>query len=503
VLVMTLLPLVYLGFRALGAESSTLYEIVFRFRNLELIANTLGLAFGVVLGSLALALPLAWLTTSTDMPGRYVVTVLCLLPLATPGYVVAYGLLSLSSPAGPMHELFGLSVARVTGFWGALITLVIYNFPFMYLNLRTAFVERDPSIIEAAKSLGLGSIRRFFKITLPQLRPAVLAGTMLVGLYVFGDFGVVSLMRFETISYAIFLQYLAAFDRIYAAWLALMLVGIAALLLTLEFFLLRGLRIGRSGKSTRPRKKVFRLGAWQWVALGFVSLVVILSVVIPNSVVLYWLSHQLGHVDATGVLDAIRDSIAVSFPAALLATVLAVPIAFLERRHESGLTQAIGRSVYIGYATPPLALALGYIFFVLRSAPWLYQTAGLLVVVYAVHFLAQAVGPVRTSLFLATPRVEEASRSLGQGSFETLRKVTFPLLRPGLIGAGALVFLSCIKELPLTFLLSPLNFQTLALRVYSYTSEAMFAEAAPHAVSIVVLSAILIGVLFKKSVEFS
>ena len=493
----------YLVFRALEAERTLLYDLVFRARNAELIINTLGLAAGVVALSLLVALPLAWLTTSTNLRGRFAVTILCMLPLATPGYVVAYGLLSLGSPVGPMRELFGISMMRVTGFWGALLTLAIYNFPFMYMNLRTAFVESDPTIIEAAKSLGYGPVRRFLRITLPQLRPAILAGTMLIGLYVFGDFGVVSLMRFETISYAIFQQYIAAFDRIYAAWLALMLIGIAILLLIPEFFLLRGLRIGRSGKSTRSRRKLHDLGRWRWAAVGFTAVVGLFSVVIPNSVMFFWFSRQLGHIDVPGVLGALGDSLAVSFPAALLATALAVPVAFLERRHETGLTQLLGRSVYVGYATPPLALALGYIFFVLRSAPWLYQTAALLVIVYAIHFLAQALGPIRTSLYLATPRVEEASRSLGQGAFETIRKVTFPLLRPGLLGAGAIVFLSCIKELPLTFLLSPLNFQTLALRVYSYTSEAMFAEAAPHAVTIVVLSALLIGVLFKKSVEFS
>jgi iron(III) transport system permease protein len=283
----------------------------------------------------------------------------------------------------------------------------------------------------------------------------------------------------------------------------LILVGIAVLMLVPEFYLLRNLWIGRSGKSVRGRKTLFTLGRWRGAAILFVAVVLTLSVMIPNGIVLYWFAEQLHAIDAGAVLRALRDSVSVGFPAAILATLLAVPIAFLERRHRTGVTQLVGQSVYIAYATPPLALALGYIFFVLRSAPWLYQTTALLVVVCAVHFLAQAVGPVRTTLYLATPRVEEASRSLGQGPFATLRKVTFPLLRPGLIGAGALVFLSCVKELPLTLLLAPLDFQTLALRVYGFTSEAMFAEAAPYALAIVVLSAASTAMFFKKSLELS
>jgi iron(III) transport system permease protein len=135
---------------------------------------------------------------------------------------------------------------------------------------------------------------------------------------------------------------------------------------------------------------------------------------------------------------------------------------------------------------------------VLRAAPWFYQTAGLLVFAYTVHFLAQAVGPVRAGLHVATPRIEEASRSLGFGPIATFRRVTLPILKPGLVAAATLVFLSCIKELPLTIILAPLDFETLALKVYGYATEAMFAQAAPYALTIVLLSALLASILYRR-----
>ncbi len=138
----------------------------------------------------------------------------------------------------------------------------------------------------------------------------------------------------------------------------------------------------------------------------------------------------------------------------------------------------------------------------IRTLIYMAVTTALLVIAYVVHFLAQAVGPVRTTLYVATPTIEEASRSLGVGAFGTLRRVTLPILRPGLIAAGAMVFLSALKELPLTYLLAPLDFQSLSLKVYGFTTEAMFAEAAPYAVAIVALSFVLVGVLFKHSAEF-
>ncbi|MCH7549796.1 MAG: iron ABC transporter permease [Candidatus Krumholzibacteriota bacterium] len=191
----------------------------------------------------------------------------------------------------------------------------------------------------------------------------------------------------------------------------------------------------------------------------------------------------------------------VSIPAAAGATLLAIPLAYLSRRHPSAISQIMERSAYVGYATPALAFALGLIFLSLSTVPWVYQTAGLLIFAYTMHFLAQAIGPIRAGLYLATPRIEEASRSLGFGALATFRRVTLPILRPGLVAGCALVFLSCIKELPLTFLLAPLNFETLALNVYGYATEAMFAEAAPYALAIILISAALATVLFRHTPE--
>jgi iron(III) transport system permease protein len=477
--------------------------LILRTHNLVLLGNTLALAFTVVAGSIAIALPLAWLSTCSDLRGRLAVTVLSVIPLAMPGYVVAYGLLSLGSTNGPFEAWFGMSGPRLSGFWGAALTLTIYNFPFMYINLRTAFAERDASLSEAARALGAGPVRRFRHVTLPQLRPGIVAGSMLVGLYVFGDFGVVSLMRYETISYALFVQYLAAFDRVYAAWLALMLITAATVLIFVEMWVLRGVSLARRSGAHRRPYKVFVLGRWRFAAYAFVTVVALLSVGLPNGTVLYWFGKNMQSVDGAGLYRAFADSIAAAAPAALLAVLFAVPIAVLDRRYRSGFSRVMGRAVYVGYATPPLALALGYIFFVLGTAPRLYQSIVVLVAAYIVHFLAQAVGPIRTTLYMATVRLEEASRSLGLGTVATIRRVTLPLMWPGLAGAATLVFLSCIKELPITFLLAPLDFQTLALRVYDYTTEAMFAEAAPYALTIVIVCVGLITALFHRKVEIS
>jgi len=496
-----LLPLGYLVVRAAGADMHEVTEIVLRQRNLELLINTVTLAVAVVAATAAVALPLAWLTTRTRIRGRLAITLFSVLPLSMPGYVVGYALLALGTPYGPLGELIGGAFPRLSGFTGAFIALTIYNFPFMYLNLRTALIGMDPSLADAARSLGDSAPRAFIRVTLPQLRPAFLSGAMLVGLYVFGDFGVVSLMRFETFSYAIYLQYIASYDRIYAAWLALMLLGLTTMLVAAEFRLLRDLSIERTGLGTAPERRLTSLGRWRFAAYPFVVVVAFVSVVLPIWVILFWLGNDPSVVNFGALASALGDSLRVSIPAAAGATLLAVPLAYLSRRHPTAVSQLMERAAYVGYATPALAFALGLIFLSLNTVPWVYQTAGLVIFAYTMHFLAQAVGPVRAGLYLATPRIEEASRSLGFGALATFRRITLPILRPGLVAACALVFLSCIKELPLTFLLAPLNFETLALNVYGYATEAMFAEAAPYALVIVLISTALATVLFRHTPE--
>jgi iron(III) transport system permease protein len=494
-----LVPIAYLVSRALGADASQLRELVWSHRNLELLINTMALAAVVIAASTVVALPLAWLTTRTEMRGRFLVTLLSILPLSIPGYVVGYALLGIGAPHGPFATVFGENGPQIDGFVGAAAALVIYNFPLVYLHLRTAFASMDPALADAARSLGLKPTKVFVRVTLPHLVPAYLSSVLLVLLYVLGDFGVVSLMRYQTFSYALYTQYVASLDRVYAAWLALMLLAITSTLVVLELRVLRNLALERTALGTAPKYRRRALRPWAVPpAYAFVVLVALASVVIPVWSIVYWMGQHGAWTDPAELAQSFWGSISVSAPAAAFATLLAVPLAYLSRRHSSLMTRVLERSAYIGYATPALALALGWVVVVLRTAPWFYQTAALLIVAYTTHYLAQAVGPVRAGLHVATPRIEEAARSLGEGPIGTFRRVTLPILKPGLIAAAILVFLSCVKELPLTIILAPLDFETLALNMYAYTNEAMFAQAAPYALSIVLLSALLTSILFHR-----
>ncbi len=492
-----LVPLGYLLLRAAQADTTVLWNLVVRWRNAQLLWNTVLLTGGVLACTTALAFPLAWITTRTTLPGRQVFTLLGVLPLAIPGYVMAYVLLATTGTRGTLARTMDIVISRLSGFEGALLALTLGTFPYLFLNLRTALLGLDPSIEESARALGASRLRVFWTVVLPQLRPAFLSGGLLVSLHVLGDFGVVSLMRYKTFSYALYLQYTSSYDRVYAACLALMLLLLTGAILVLEARLLRGLLYHRAGGGGPARQSQrASLGAGAGAAYAFGLVVAGLSVVLPVWTVAHWFAEAAGQgLPWADLGRAAWASVRGSAPAALVATALALPVAYVGVRHEGPVTRGLERIAYLGYATPPLAFALALIVFTLQAVPWGYQTLALLVMAYALHFMAEAIGPIRSSLYQAPPHLEDAARSLGRSALGAFRAVTLPLLQRGLLVSMAFVFLSAMKELPLTFLLAPVGFQTLALNAWSYANEAMFGEAAPYALAIIAVSGLFVGLL--------
>ena len=489
-----LMPLCYLVIRAFDASAEEVMRLVLRPRNLGLLANTLALLAGVVTLSTCIAFPLAWLTSRTKLAGRRFWTIAGVLPLAFPSYLMAYALLAVGGNFGTAAQLFGVPVPRLSGYGGALVVLTLCNFPYLFFNLRAALLTLDPSVEEVAYSLGQNRAQVLRRVVLPQLKPAFFAGSLLIALHVLSDFGGVSLMRFETFSFALYTQYIAAMDRTYAAWLALMLLAITIAVLLAEAWFLRGLRFDRAGTApTRPVQSR-ALGRWTVPAYGFMAMVIVTSVIVPVGTMLHWAT--LGNIGALlpDLGAALYGSVKASLPAALVATLIVIPIAFLSVRMPSRVTRLLERSAYLGYGTPSLAFALALIFFSLNLAPILYQSLFLLVFAYTMHFMAEAIGPIRSAFYQASPRVEEAARSLGASWLGAFRRVTLPLIKNGLLVSMAFVFLSCMKELHLTILLSPLGYHTLALDVWDYVDNAMFAEAAPFALTILGFSALFVGV---------
>ncbi|WP_246742892.1 ABC transporter permease [Rhodomicrobium vannielii] len=494
---MMLIPLVYLVVRASATERTELAAIVLRPFTLEVTLNTLALVGSVLALTTAIALPLALIVTRTDVPAKRAITILATLPLAIPGYVMAYALIGLSGYYGPLNAFFGLRLPRPEGLFGAALALSLYTFPYVFLNVRAALLGLDPALEESARSLGRSPRAAFLSVTLPHLRPALLSAWLVVALYTLGDYGAIALMRYDVLSSAIFSQYANAFEVNYAAWLALMLLAIAAAFLVLEGALNRGRRLARTGTGTRRSIPVVGLGRWRWPALGFAALVHLASLGVPALVIAFWLSRAPADVDWAKVPATVLGTLSVALPAAALAVAIAVPVALVATRWPSRLTYGIERMTYFGYAVPALPFALATVFFTLAVVPALYQTLAILVIALALHSAALAVGPVRVRLLQIGPRVEESARSFGYSAPAAFCSVTLPALSRSVLAGAIFVFIMVAKELPITLLLAPSGFTTMAMNVFSRTHEGMLYEAAPYAALMIAFSAISVALMLR------
>jgi iron(III) transport system permease protein len=489
-----ILPTLYLAIRAVDAGDGA-FQALLRARTWATLARTIGLALSVTAVSAAIAVPLAWLTTRTDLPLRRVWAVLTPLPLVIPSYVGAYLFASALGPRGLVQQALEapLGITRlpeIYGFPGALLTLTLLSYPYMLLGARAALQRMDPALEEASRSLGHGAWATFWRVTLPHLRPALGAGGLLVALYALRDFGAVSIMRYDTFTRVIYVQY-RSFDRSQAALFALILIGLTLVLLALEARLYGRARYDRDSSGAGQPPAAARLGGWRWPALLFCTTVVLLSLVLPAGVLAYWLIRGLRAGEALSALPAAAwNSLAASGAGAVATTLAALPVAILVVRQPGRITRMLERLTYMAFALPGIAVALALVFFGINYAQSLYQSFAMLILAYGMLFLPQAVGALRTTLMQLHPSLEEAARSLGRHPAWVFLTITAPLIRPGLLAGAGLVFLTVMKELPATLILAPIGFKTLAIDVWSAVSEAFFARAAAPALLIVLMSSL-------------
>lgn len=490
-----LLPLAYLLVRSGQAGWSRVWEIVSAPRTLILLRDTLALTVAVTATTIMIAVPLAWLTVRTDLPGRRLFTVLTALPLAIPTYVGGFAFVAFAGPRGTLQswlEPLGVDkIPSIYGFWGAWLVLSLFSYPYVLLTVRAAVRRVDPSMEEASRTLGASAFTTFRRITLPQLRPAITAGGLLVALYTFSDFGAVSLLRFDSFTRAIYVSYRASIDRSTAAVLGVMLVVLTATVLILELRSRGRTMYHRLHAGGSRRAAVVSLGRWRWPAVGACTALVVVALGIPVGIIVYWLVRGIRAGEPVRLTVDLAGN---SLWAALLGTIVVVlaawPVALLAARHRTRTARFVELSAWVGYALPGVVVALSLVFFGARITPAIYQTMVMLVFAYAVLFLPQAMGSMRSSLLQVNPELEEASRSLGRGPMATFTRVVLPLARPGVLAGAALVFLTIMKELPATLLLAPTGYSTLATQVWSATSEALFGRAAGPALALIVLASV-------------
>ncbi len=494
------IPPVYLLIQSTGASSEA-WDLLLRPRTAQILGRSVLLVVTVTTLCMIMALPLAWLTVRTDLRLRRIWGVLTVLPLVIPSYVGAFLVISALGPKGLVQDMlsgpFGIDrLPNIYGLPGATITLALLSYPYVLLTVRSVLSNLDPVLEESARSLGVSPARVQLRIVLPMLRPAMASGGLLVSLYTLSDFGAVSLLRYETFTWAIYQQYQSAFDRSIAAVLSLVLVAIAIGILLVEARSRGQLHYYRSSPGVKHLPRVVRLGKLQWLGQVFCGTIVFFALALPISVLGYWIVQGINSGESFDALWSVTwNSVSVSAMTAIVASIFSIPFAILAVRYPSLPGRIVERLTFTGYALPGIVVALALVFFVTTLTLPIYQTIWLLLIAYIVLFFPATLGATRSALLLVSPRLEESARGLGHGPLHTLKDVVVPLTRSGVAAGAALVFLITMKELPATLILGPLGFKTLATSIWSASSEAFFARAAAPALVLILMSSMPMALL--------
>ncbi|MGA7688636.1 MAG: iron ABC transporter permease [Jiangellales bacterium] len=480
------LPLVYLLVRTAGAGWEQVVDIVWRDRTALLLARSLALAAVVTAASLVIGVGWAWVVTRTALPARRWWLVLGTLPLAVPSYLAAYAWISL--------------VPGLSPFLGSALVLTLVCYPYVLLPVAAALSRVDPAAEDVARSLGKGPVTTLATVTLRQVRPAAVAGGLLVALYVLSDFGAVALLRLDTFTRVIYTSYRAGFDPVPAAVLSVVLVVVTGLIAAAEMRSRGRARQARLGSGVARRARLSQLSPGGGVGV-VVAMVVVsaLALAVPLGTVAWWISGSSRAFPVADVLSATAVTVGLALAAAAVTTVVAAPVGFLAARYPSRTSGWLERLSYVGFALPGIVVALSLVYLGVRVVYPLYQTTAMLLLAYLVLFLPMAVGSIRAAVSATPPVLEEMARSLGRTPLRAFASVTLPIVTPGVLAGAALVAVTVMKELPATLVLRPIGTETLATELWSATAAGAYAAAAPFAAALVLVAIIPAGLLAVRS----
>lgn len=482
-----ILPLLFVASAGIQAGFPLIAKLVFRPRVAELLYNTLLLIALTVPLCVLHGVAMAWLTERTRLPGRRLLSLLVVAPLAIPAFVHSYAWVSL---VPSLHGLFP----------AALVSVIAYS-PFIYLPAAAALRRLDPVLEDVAESLGERPFTVFRRVVLPQLRVAIWGGSLLVGLHLLAEYGLFALIRFDTFTTAIFDQFQSSFSGPAANMLAGVLALACLLLLTAESATRGSARYARIGAGSPRAPRQYALGkACAGIALLLCATFTALSLGVPLVTLGKWLAA--GGIDvwrSDELLVCLGQTVLLGAAGALLTTIAAVPIAWISVRAPSRLQRLLEGSNYVASALPGIVVALALVSLTIKFAQPLYQTVVTVLLAYVLMFLPRALVSLRAGLSQAPVELENIARSLGRTPMQAIWGVTIRFAAPGAAAGVALVFLAIVNELTATLLLSPSGTATLATAFWAKTSEIDYAAAAPYALMMILLSLPLTGLLYQQS----
>lgn len=511
------IPLIIIFFNITTDAGDTWQHIV---RNLMpgYVWNTVILMTGVAFLTFIIGVSTAWLVSVYEFPGRKFFSWALILPIALPAYISGFtwaGILDYTSPVYVfLRNSFGIDTGQflffnILSMPGAILILSLALYPYVYLITRAYFTRQSSNLLEVAASLGKKPGYVFWSVALPLARPAIVAGVSLALMEVLNEYGLVRYFGIDTFTTGIFTAWFAFSNPAATLKLSAFLMIFVLILILAEKYQRRKMRFDTIGNSYNPVKIKKLKPLHTSGALILCSIPFSLGFFIPVLMLIYWGFQTAASVVDYRFWELLGNSFLLASISSVLVVVLATIIAFTVRSFPGVTVKFLTQTATLGYALPGAVVAIG----ILIPFIWLENqlseliSGGMrialtgtwfaLIYAYIVRFMAVGYNSIESGFEKISVSLDEASRSLGISNLKTLLKINIPLLKSSLISAAILVFIDVLKELPLTLILRPFNFDTLAIRAYEFASDERIAEAAPASLIIVITGLIPVIILNK------
>lgn len=483
---LALLPLGFIAWIAIQTGWETVAALVFRRRVADLLGNTVILEAVAIPSAIVLALAFAWLTERTDLPAARLWSWIAVAPLAVPAFVQGYAW------TGLFPRLHGLGPA-------AALSTITY-FPFIYLPVVAQLRRLDPALEHTAASLGSAPATILWRVVLPQLRIAICGGALLVALHLLSEYGLFTLVRFDTFTTAIVDQFQSSYNGPAANMLAGVLVLCCAAVLLLESIARGSERYARVGPGAARHAARLQLGRMRWPALILPMLLAQVALGIPLATLGRWLVLVEWNGQALAAIgDAVLQTAAYALLAGIVTTAISFPMAWLSVRRPGRLQRLLEACHYYVGAVPGVVVGLALVTITTRVALPLYQTVTTILLAYVLLFLPRGIVGLRAGIAQAPIELERAAIALGRSPLRAILSTTLRLAAPGAGAAAALVAMGVATELTATLMLAPTGTHTLATEFWAFTSEIDYASAAPYAFAMIVLSLPLVFMLDRQA----
>ena len=472
--------------------------------------NTLLLLAGVGAGTFIIGTGTAWLVSMYRFPGRQFLAWALVMPIAIPAYINGYTWAGMLDYTSPLYTFFREKYALETGAYlffnllsptGVIIIFTLSLYPYVYLICRAFFMSQSAAMLETASSLGHSPVRSFFRIALPMARPAIVAGVTLVMMEVLNDYGLVQYFGVDTFTTGIFSAWFSFGDRSTALRLAGWLLVMVLALIILERLQRGKARFDVTGATYRPVRRRQPEKSRALMMSLLCSVPVFLGFILPFLTLLNWTVQTFDGVVDFSFVRLTANSFLLAAGASFTGMAVALLILFSLRYSGSKILYFLSRAATMGYALPGAVVAIGILIPLLavdslvgnllqqmhQGSLRLMISSSVFALIYAylVRFMAVGYNNLEAGYDRISSSIDESAASLGSSRKRTLRELHLPLLKGALLGGGLLIFVDVLKELPLTLILRPFNFDTLATRAYEYASDERVAQSAPAALIVI------------------